>query len=118
MNEVTRQAYIKDCDSGVQRWSKMITDAGFAFHLALPSPRFHRTIGAWANRFVDPAGKPVGESEWQVRRDEWLPSAADKASVKSLMRPVIAPGKVAGWIAAPERGVNRLPADYEYVRLA
>jgi len=118
MNEVTRQAYIKDCDSGVQRWSKMIADAGFAFRLALPSPRFHRTIGAWANRFVDPSGKPVGEAAWQARRDEWLPSAADRAFVKSLMRPVTAPGKVAGWIAAPERGVNRLPADYEYVRLA
>ena len=118
MNEVTRRAYIEDCDSGVQRWSKMIADAGFAFRLALPSPRFHRTIGAWANRFVDPSGKPVGEAAWQARRDEWLPSAADRAFVKSLMRPVTAPGKVAGWIAAPERGVNRLPADYEYVRLA
>ena len=118
MNEVTRQAYIKDCDSGVQRWRKMIADAGFAFRLALPSPRFHRTIGAWADRFVDPSGMPVGEAAWQARRDEWLPSAADRAFVKSLMRPVTAPGKVAGWIAAPERGVNRLPADYEYVRLA
>jgi len=117
MNEVTRQAYIKDCDNGVQRWSKMIAEAGFAFGLALPSPRFHRTIGAWANRFVDPVGKPVDESLWQARRDEWLPSAADKAFVKSLMQPVTAPGKVAGWIAPPERGVNRLPADYEYVRL-
>ena len=118
MNEITRQAYIKDCDSGVQRWSKMIADAGFAFRLALPSPRFHRTIGAWANRFVEPSGKPIDESHWQARRDEWLPTAADKAFVKSLMRPVTAPGQVAGWIALPERGVNRLPADYEYVRLA
>ena len=117
MNEITRQAYIKDCDSGVQRWNKLIADAGFSSHLALPSPCFHRTIGAWANRFVDPSGKPVDESDWQARRDEWLPSATDKAFVKSLMRPVTAPGKVAGWIALPERGVNRLPADYEYVRL-
>ena len=118
MNEVTRQAYIKDCDNGVQRWSKMIAQAGFASRLTLPSPRFHRTIGAWANRFIDPTGKPVSEAEWQARHDEWLPSAGDKTFVKSLMRPVTAPGKVAGWIAPPERGVNRLPADYEYVRLA
>ncbi len=118
MNEVTRQAYIKDCDNGVQRWSRMIEQAGFAFHLRLPSPRFHRTIGAWAGRPVDPAGNLVGESQWQARRDDWLPSAADKAFVMSLMRPVTEPGKVAGWIASPERGVNRLPADYEYVRLA
>ncbi|MDE2228139.1 MAG: benzoyl-CoA 2,3-epoxidase subunit BoxB [Alphaproteobacteria bacterium] len=118
MNEVTREAYIKDCDNGVQRWSRMIEQAGFAFRLRLPSSRFHRTIGAWANRPVDPAGQFVGESEWRARRDEWLPSASDKAFVRSLMRPVTAPGKVAGWIAPPERGVNRLPADYEYVRLA
>lgn len=118
MNEVTRQSYIKDCDNGVQRWRKMIAQAGFSLCLALPSPRFHRTIGAWANQFVDPTGKPVSEAEWQARRDEWLPSAGDKVFVKSLMRPVTTPGKVAGWIAPPERGVNRLPADYEYVRLA
>jgi len=118
MNEVTRQAYIKDCDNGVQRWSRMIEQAGFAFHLRLPSPRFHRTIGAWAGRPVDPAGNLVSESQWQARRDDWLPSAADKAFVMSLMRPVTEPGKVAGWIAPPERGVNRLPAEYEYVRLA
>jgi benzoyl-CoA 2,3-dioxygenase component B len=37
--------------------------------------------------------------------------------VKSLMRQVIAPGKMAGWIAPPERGINSLPIEYEYVRL-
>jgi len=118
MNEVTRQAYIKDCDSGVQRWRKLVADAGFSFRLTLPSSHFHRTIGAWANRFVDPSGKSVSEAAWQAQRDQWLPSAADRAFVKSLMRPITAPGKVADWIAAPERGINRLPADYEYVRLA
>jgi benzoyl-CoA 2,3-dioxygenase component B len=33
------------------------------------------------------------------------------------MRRVTEPGKVAGWIAPPERGVDGKPADYEYVRL-
>jgi benzoyl-CoA 2,3-dioxygenase component B len=28
---------------------------------------------------------------------------------------VIDPGKMAGWIAPPERGVNDLPIDYDYV---
>ena len=27
------------------------------------------------------------------------------------------PGKMAGWIAPPERGVNNLAPDYDYVRL-
>jgi len=30
---------------------------------------------------------------------------------------VIEPGKVAGWIAPPEIGINNAPFDYEYVRL-
>ena len=41
----------------------------------------------------------------------------DRAFVKSLMQRVVAPGKMAGWIGAPERGINSLPIDYEYVRL-
>jgi benzoyl-CoA 2,3-epoxidase subunit B len=118
MNEVTRQAYIKDCDNGVQRWSRMIEQAGFDFRLRLPSPRFNRTIGAWAGRLVDPSGEFVDEAERRTRLNDWLPSATDRAFVKSLMRPVTAPGRVAGWIAPPERSVNHLPADYEYVRFA
>ena len=27
-------------------------------------------------------------------------------------------GKVASWIALPDRGINNLPVDYEYVRVA
>jgi hypothetical protein len=30
---------------------------------------------------------------------------------------VVEPGKIAGWIAPPERGINNLPVEYEYVRL-
>jgi benzoyl-CoA 2,3-epoxidase subunit B len=33
------------------------------------------------------------------------------------MQRVIEPGKVAGWIAPPEIGINNAPFDYEYVRL-
>jgi benzoyl-CoA 2,3-dioxygenase component B len=34
------------------------------------------------------------------------------------MQKVIAPGKMAAWVAPPERGINNLPVDYEYVHLA
>ena len=44
-------------------------------------------------------------------------SASDKAYVQSLMQRVIEPGKMAGWIAPPERGINNLPVQYEYVKL-
>jgi benzoyl-CoA 2,3-dioxygenase component B len=33
------------------------------------------------------------------------------------MQPVTEPGKMASWIAPPERGVNNLAPEYEYVRL-
>ena len=48
----------------------------------------------------------------------WLPTAEDKTHVQSLMQPVYEPGKVAGWIAPPRRGINDQPLDYEYVHLA
>jgi benzoyl-CoA 2,3-dioxygenase component B len=31
---------------------------------------------------------------------------------------VVEPGKMAGWVAPPERGINNLPVDYEYVHLS
>src|SRR5204862_2348355 len=37
MNEVSRAAYVKDCEIGVQRWNRLIRGAGHDFRLALPS---------------------------------------------------------------------------------
>jgi benzoyl-CoA 2,3-dioxygenase component B len=117
MNEVTRRAYIHDCENGIRRWNRIITAAGHDFTLRLPSPRFGRTIGAWAQTCVDPAGRVVAAEEGARCHDDWLPSASDRDFVKSLMRPVTTPGKMAAWIAPPDRGINDLPVDYEYVRL-
>jgi benzoyl-CoA 2,3-dioxygenase component B len=117
MNEVTRAAYIHDCENGVKRWSKVIAKAGQDFTITLPSARFRRGIGAWAGAPVDPAGHLMDAAEWQRRRAEWVPSPADKAFVKSLMVQVAEPGKMAGWIAPPDRGINEQPLDYDYVRL-
>jgi benzoyl-CoA 2,3-dioxygenase component B len=33
------------------------------------------------------------------------------------MTPVTEPGKFAGWIAPPSRGINGQPVDFEYVKL-
>ena len=38
------------------------------------------------------------------------------AYVDSLMQRVIEPGKIAGWIAPPVRGIDGKPWDFEYVR--
>jgi benzoyl-CoA 2,3-epoxidase subunit B len=117
MNEVTRGAYIKDCDIGVQRWNRLIAEAGYEFRLALPSPRFRRAVGVWAGVHTDPQGDPISEETFNARRSGWLPSEADRAFVKSLMQRVTDPGKMAAWLAPPEIGINNLPAAYEYVRL-
>ena len=117
MNEVTRNGYVRDCEIGVKRWNRIIEKAGFDVRLNLPSPRFRRAIGSWANAPVDPTGKLLPQQEWQRRLADWIPSEADKAFVRSLMHQVTEPGKMAGWIAPPDRGINNLPVEYTYVRL-
>ena len=117
MNEVMRTAYIKDCEIGVKRWNMQIQRAGFEQRLALASPRFHRAIGAWANMPIDPQGRPIAREACESQLSDWLPSESDKVFVRSLMQRVVEPGKIAGWLAPPDRGINNLPVEYEYVRL-
>ena len=118
LNEVLRNAYLNDCEIGLKRWNKTIEKAGQDFRLKLPSSRFRRTVGSWAGHHTDPEGQVISSADWARRRDEWIPSAADRAFVNSLMQRVIAAGKMAAWIAPPERGINNLPSDYQYVQLA
>ncbi|HYK00859.1 MAG TPA: benzoyl-CoA 2,3-epoxidase subunit BoxB [Thermoanaerobaculia bacterium] len=118
MNEIMRAAYVRDCENGVKRWNKIIEKGGIKFELRLPSPRFRRTVGSWANIPTDPAGKPISQEAFAAGASSWIPTPEDQAFVASLMKPVLEPGKVASWIAPPERGINNLPVDYEYVRVA
>jgi benzoyl-CoA 2,3-dioxygenase component B len=117
LNEVLRTEYIKDCQRGVDRWNKTIKDEGIDFELALPSNKFHRQIGMWAGSHFTPAGEMLDAATWAAKRGQWLPDEDDEAYVKSLMVPVTEPGKMAGWIAPPAKGINALPQDFVYVRL-
>src|SRR5262249_34891336 len=99
LNEVLRDAYIKDCQRGVVRWNKTLEKAGMGDRLVLPSRRFHRHVGLYAGHHFTPAGDLVTADEWKRRRDEWLPSTADLAYVKSVMQPVYERGKIASWVA-------------------
>ena len=117
LNEVMRESYLKDCEIGLKRWNRQIERAGHAFRLTLPSSRFRRTIGTWAGQPVDPQGKMLSNEEYEKRLYEWIPSESDRAFVHSLMQKVTTPGKIAGWVAPPERGINSLPVEYEYVKL-
>ncbi|WP_439813596.1 benzoyl-CoA 2,3-epoxidase subunit BoxB [Zavarzinia sp. CC-PAN008] len=118
MNEVMRESYVKDCAIGVVRWNRSLKRAGVDFELTLPSTRFRRTIGAWANLPVDPAGNLIPAEQFAARSPHWLPSDADRAFITSLMQPVTEVGKMASWIAPPERGINNMAVDYAYVRPA
>jgi benzoyl-CoA 2,3-dioxygenase component B len=95
----------------------MIERAGHDFRISLPSSRFRRSIGPWAGVPVDPQGNAIEKATYESRLSDWIPSAEDKAFVHSLMQRVAEPGKMAGWIAPPDRGINNLPLDYEYVKL-
>lgn len=118
MNEVTRAAYVKDCEIGLKRWNIQMKRAGLEFQLTLPSTRFRRSIGAWANVPTDLQGHMISREAYERGLPGWIPGESDRAFVKSLMQRVTAPGKMASWVAPPERGINNLPVDYEYVHLS
>jgi len=116
LNERLRDDYVADCQRGVDRWNKIIRDHGIAAELRLPHRAFHRAIGAFADIKVSPDGRVLSEAEWDAHKHDWLPTRADEEHVASLMKPVTEPGKFAGWIAPPPRGINGQPVDFEYVR--
>ena len=50
MNEVLRDWYVEDCQSGVTRWNKTIERYGISDRLRLPDRKFNRGIGQYAGR--------------------------------------------------------------------
>ena len=117
LNEALRDAYIADCARGVARWNRIIRAAGIDFELRLPHRGFHRAIGECAAVKISPDGQLLSEAQWAAHQDQWLPTAAERAFVGSLMVGVFEPGKFAGWIAPPARGINHQPLAFEYVKL-
>jgi len=116
MNEVVRDGWVEENQKGVDRWNRIIREAGIDFEIKLPHRRFNRKMGVYGGHFFDPSGRPITDEEFNRRRFEWLPSDKDKAHVKSLMQPVLERGQMAHWIAAPNSGINGKPLDFEYIR--
>ncbi|MGE0451936.1 MAG: benzoyl-CoA 2,3-epoxidase subunit BoxB [Vicinamibacteria bacterium] len=117
MNEVLRDQYVADCQRGVDRWNKRLAEAGLPQRLSLPSKRFYRHIGLYADLPFDPDGRLLAKADWDSRKGEWLPTPEDRAWVKELQKPVRTPGQIANWLSKPARGIKGLPFEYEYVRL-
>jgi len=114
MNLITRNAYVRDCGIGLTRWNRLISKAGFNYELRLPSERFNRQVGVWAGFDFDINGKACSKDEIQAA----LPSESDRSYVKSLMVGVTEPGECANWTTLPDRGINSMPVDFEYVKAA
>jgi benzoyl-CoA 2,3-dioxygenase component B len=117
LNEVLRDDYVEDCERAMRRWNTELEKGGVEARLTLPSRRFHRHQGEYSRHFFDPQGALVSEAEFNSRKSEWLPSEQDMTFLQSLMTPVHDVGRIAGWIAAPARGVDGKPFEFEYVRL-
>ena len=117
LNEVLRQEYVKDSERALARWNKYLAEEGVSEQLYLPSTRFHRHVGEYAQYDFDIHGKLISAGEFQKHKDEWLPSMEDREFVRQLMHPVTEPGKIASWIAPPAAGVKGKPFEFEYVRL-
>ncbi len=123
MNEILRDQYVADCQRAVDKWNRTlerILGPRAAHHkLRLPHRRFHRHVGLYsmaAGHFFDIDGNAISASEFAAQRDRHLPTEKDRAYVQALLQRVAEPGKIAGWIAPPARGINGLPFEFEYVR--
>jgi benzoyl-CoA 2,3-epoxidase subunit B len=118
LNTDLRREYIADCQGGVNRWNKILAQAGLPHRLALPHTAFNRRVGAFAGIEAAPDGQKLSAAEWEQRKADWLPTDVDKTYVRSLMQPVYERGKIAAWIAPPRHGINGQPFDYDYVHLS
>ena len=116
MNEVLRDEYVSDCLRACERWNKTIAATGLDFRFTIPSRRFNRSMGVYADHTFAPNGEPITREQFEAKRAVWLPTREDQTFVKSLMVPVYEPGKMASWIAPPKKGVKGKPLDYEYIR--
>ena len=117
VNERLRDDYIADCQRGIDRWNKIISDRGIDFSFKLPHRAFHRQIGEFAEIYATPEGRIIDRAEWDKHAAEWLPNDEDQEYVGSLMVQVTEPGEFAPWIAPPRIGINDQPVDFAYVSM-
>lgn len=118
MNEVLRDEYVADCERACRKWNHAIKKTGLDFELYIPSRRFNRSLGIYSAQAFAPNGEPISREQFEANRAKWLPTAEDRAYVRSLMQPVVERGKIANWIAPPKQGVDGKPFDWEYVKFA
>ena len=117
MNELLREEYMKDCARVVKAWNRTLEKMDCPTRITLPNNRFHRRQGIYSDHHFDPQGNLIDMETFLKNHDHWLPTDEDRAYVVSLMHGVHDFGQCANWIAAPSRGINGMPFEYEYVRV-
>jgi benzoyl-CoA 2,3-epoxidase subunit B len=117
LNARLRDDYVTDAQVGVDRWNKIIANAGIEYELKLPHIAFNRNVGEFSEFNVSPTGEVMDDKSWERAYQQFLPDNSDLAYINSLMIPESQPGKYATWIAPPARGIDRRPGDFEYVKL-
>jgi benzoyl-CoA 2,3-dioxygenase component B len=118
LNTDLRSEYVTDCESGVERWNRVLERHGVSRRLRLPHVAFNRRVGAFAGIEATPSGDVLPADEFDRERSNWLPSENDRDYVQSLMIPIHERGKIASWLAPPKQGVDGQAFDFEYVHLA
>jgi benzoyl-CoA 2,3-epoxidase subunit B len=116
MNEILRDNYVGDCEFVAGRWNRVLEKAGRPERLTLPSRRFRRAQGVYADGSFDLTGNPISPEAFEASSRSWLPTPEDLVFVRSLMHPVVEVGKIASWIAPPNKGIDDHPFEWEYVR--
>ena len=102
MRQVRLQGILVGHRESLEAMNRAIEAHGIPFKLTLPSRRFHRHIGIYADVSADSSGNLLTKEEWNQKRDAWLPGDADKAFVRSLMtKPIWDPKQMANWISPP-----------------
>jgi len=118
LNERLRDDFVQDSLAGVEAWNIALQKQGIDFKFVVPHKAFNRQIGQLAGVRVSPQGGVIDEATWNGNVRSWLPTAADREYVQSLMGRVVEPGKFANWIAPPAAGINGQPVECEYVRFS
>ena len=119
LNEVLRDDYVADCERACARWNRTLAEVGVTdFEFSIPSRRFNRSMGIYAESHFDLRGEPISAAEFANQREHWLPTPADLAAVRAVMQPETRAGEFARWIAPPRKGVKGKPIDFAYVQRA
>ena len=101
-----RDAYVADCQRGVDRWNQILDKQGITYRLRLPSRRFHRHIGIYAYRVS------------ALKRITRLPSSRlERIEKLEQLRALEAGMRIAVAIARAEPGPGvDTPADLDRIR--